>query len=194
MKKIILNLFLFFIVIFISLIVALSTIGIKTKKFNNLITNQINKFDNNIDLKLNVIKYKIDINQLSLFFQTKDPQFKFQNIQIPVKNIKVYVDFKSLFKQDLHIKKINLILGQIEIEKLKMLSKSFKPSNFNSFINNRVQKGMIDAEVEVYFDNKNLINNFITKGYVSNLNIAVNKNLSFKKSILIFLPIKRIFY
>ena len=53
---------------------------------------------------------------------------------------------------------------------------------------------MIDAEVEVYFDNKNLINNFITKGYVSNLNIAVNKNLSFKKSILIFLPIKRIFY
>ena len=106
MKKIILNLFLFFIVIFISLIVALSTIGIKTKKFNNLITNQINKFDNNIDLKLNVIKYKIDINQLSLFFQTKDPQFKFQNIQIPVKNIKVYVDFKSLFKQDLHIKKL----------------------------------------------------------------------------------------
>ena len=145
MKKIILNLFLFFIVIFISLIVALSTIGIKTKKFNNLITNQINKFDNNIDLKLNVIKYKIDINQLSLFFQTKDPQFKFQNIQIPVKNIKVYVDFKSLFKQDLHIKKINLILVKQKLKKLKMLSKSFKPSNFNSFINNRVQKGMIDA-------------------------------------------------
>ena len=182
MKKFFLNTFIFFLLISILLLIRLSTIGIETKKFNNLISGQINQFNNNINVKLDIIKYKIDINQLSLFLQTSNPQFNFKDSQIPVKHLKVFINFKSLILNDLQIKKISLSLSQVDVKTLKRLSLSFKPSNFKSFISNKIKEGSIDSEIEIYLNDKNLLDNFIAKGRVTNLKFLAIKDLNFKKT------------
>ena len=47
-----------------------------------------------------------------------------------------------------------------------MLSKSFKPSNFKSFINNKLKNGKITVEVEFYLE-ENSFNNFIARGGIN---------------------------
>ena len=66
MKKIITSLFLFLFTVFVILIISLSTFGIQTDKFNNLISNKASQ-SKNIDLVLETIKFKIDPKNLVYF-------------------------------------------------------------------------------------------------------------------------------
>tara|TARA_B100001093_G_C26828253_1_gene1014991 strand:+ start:291 stop:2477 length:2187 start_codon:yes stop_codon:yes gene_type:complete len=186
MKKIISNLILFVFLILILLTVILSTIGIETNRFNYLISKKINQTNKNINLELFTIKFKLDIKEMSLFLETIDPRIVYRNIVIPTKNIKVYIDFVSLIKSDPKIKKINLILNQIEIEQLKKISTTLKPSNFTSFIRNNMIQGKINTELEVYLDNNNLFKNFIARGLVSNLKTEIINNLNLSKTNFTF--------
>ena len=181
MKKIF-NIFILFLIIsIISFLGILSTYGIQTGKFNNLISKKIYDNNNNIKTKLNDIKFKLDIKELSLFLETKNPEIVYKNALVPTNNFKVYIDFFSILKTDIKIKKINIIFDQIDIRSLKNLSSSFKPSNLKSFINNKVKSGNINAEVEIFFK-KNLIDDFITKGQVTNFQSEIVKNFYLEKS------------
>ena len=182
MKKILSNLILLLLLSSISLIIILSTIGIETNKFNNLISKKINQINNNINLKITTIKFKIDIKKISLFLETKNPQINYSDILIPVKNIKVYIDFVSLIKSQPKIRRINLILNQLDIEQLKKISATLKPSNFTSFVNNRIKQGRLNTELEVYFDNNNLLENFIVRGSVTNLKAEIIKAINLEKT------------
>ena len=68
MKKLVLSLILFIFISFVSLIFILSNFGIETNKFNNLITSRVSQ-SKNIDLKLDTIRFKIDLQELSLFLE-----------------------------------------------------------------------------------------------------------------------------
>ena len=99
MKKF-LNLFiLFFLIILISLTIILSTIGIETKRFNNLINEKINRSNYNIKLDINTIKFKLDIKEVSLFLGTNNPNIVYRNVKVPTKSIKVYIDFSQYLNQ-----------------------------------------------------------------------------------------------
>ena len=67
MHKIITNLIILIFLVLISLIIILSTIGIETNRFNDLITKKINQSNNSFNLKLTTIKFKLDIKNISLF-------------------------------------------------------------------------------------------------------------------------------
>ena len=130
-------------------ILILSTIGIKTDKFNNLISEKISQ-KKNIELKLNEIKFKLDFNELSLFLETKNPKIIYRDILLPAQNVKVYVDFVSILKSDLKIEKINLSLKELDIVQLNKLSSIIKPSNFKSLLNNKIKKGKLISEIEIF--------------------------------------------
>ena len=182
MKKIIVYLILITIFIFISSLVLLSTIGIETNRFNNFISKKINQNNNDINLKLTTINFKLDLKEISLFLETKDPQISYRNILIPAENIKVYMDFLSLIKSKPKIKKINLVLHQLDIEQLKKISVNFKPSNFTSFLNNKIKEGQLNAKFNVYFDNDNLLENFTASGSVLNLKSKIINDIYIKKT------------
>ena len=181
MKKILSIIILLFFLSSISLIIILSTVGIETNKFNNLISNKINQINNNINLKIITIKFKLDIKKISLFLETTSPQIDYRDILIPVKNIKVYIDFVSLIKSQPKIKRINLILNQLDIEQLKKILATLKPSNFTSFVNNKIKQGRLNTELEVYLDSNNLLKNFIVRGTVSNLKAEIIKDINLEK-------------
>ena len=98
----------------------------------------------NIKLKLKTINFKLDLKELSLFFETQNPKINYFNQKIPTQNIKVYIDFLSLLKTDLKINKINISLDELNYIQLNKLSKFIKPSNFKNFLNNKIKKGKIN--------------------------------------------------
>ena len=175
--KIITNLILLLFLALIALIGILSTIGIETNRFNDLISKNINKVNSNISLELTTIKFKLDIKEISLFLETANPQIYFKKIGLPTKNIKAYIDFISLIKSDPEIKKINLVLNELEIKKLKQISILLKPSNLTSFINNKIDQGKLNIELEIYLNNNNILDNFIARGSVSNLKTKIVSNI-----------------
>ncbi len=178
-----LKIFILFLLISIFLLLGiLSTNGIQTGKFNDLIYQRINDSNYNVKTRLNDIKFKLDIKELSLFLETKNPVIIYRNTPIPTSDLKVYIDFLSILKNDTKIKKIIFVLDQINIESLKKLSLGFKPSNFKSFINNKVKGGVIYAEIEFFFNEKNSIDNFITKGKVTNFKTEIVKNLNLENA------------
>ena len=182
MKKIFLYFGLLTIFLIFLTLTILSTVGIETNKFNNLIYNKINQSNNDIKLDLNKIKFKIDIKKIGLFLETKKPKVNYRETTLPVNSVKVYIDFLPLIKSDIKIKKINLILDKINIKDLKKISKAFKPSNIKSFLNNKIDEGKLDTEIDIFFDDDNLLDNFIAKGFVSDLKVRINKNITLKNT------------
>ena len=180
-KKIITNLILIFFLFLILLVITLSTVGVKTNKFNNFISKKISQSTNKINLTLNEIKFKLDIKELSLFLDTQNPKVNYQDLSIPVRNIKVYIDLISLLKSDPKIIKTNLVLKELDINQIKKLSKIIKPSNFKSLINNKIKEGKLNSEIEIYLDENGSFKNFIAKGFVTNLEVELIKNLNLTK-------------
>ena len=191
MKKIIINSFLLLIFILIVLAVILSTIGIETNKLNNLIINKVNNKKKNINLSLNSIKFKLDPKELSLFIETQNPKINYNDVLIPAKNVKVYIDFLSLLKSDPKIKKTNLILEELDISQLNKLSIIIKPSNFKSLLNNKIKEGKLISEIQIFLNEQGLLENFIAKGKVKDLKIELLNNLSLSKTNLSFFADKK---
>ena len=181
MKKIVVNFIFLIFFLIILLIITLSTIGIETNKFNNLIAERAAQ-SKKIDLRLNTIRFKLDPKQLSLFLETKNPKINYQGLEIPVENAKVYIDFLSLFKSDTKINKINLKFDEISVVKLSELSAFIKPSNFKSLLNNKINKGRLIFEIDIFLDNEGSLKNFIAKGNVKNLEGELLNNFNLTKT------------
>ncbi len=185
MKKLILNLILFFLVTLIFFIAILSTIGIKTDKFNKFISEKAYQ-QKNIDLELNKIKFKLDLKELSLFLETQNPKIIYKNLSLPVQNIKIYVDFLSVLKSKPIIKKTNLKLDELDIIQLNKLSAIIKPSNFKSLLNNKIKAGKLVSEIEIYLDEQGILKNFISKGNVQGLEVELVNGFNLSKTSLSF--------
>ncbi len=184
-KKIIVYLFLASLLSLILFVVILSSTGVKTDKFNNLITNKITK-SKNIKLQLQALNFKLDLRELSLFIETQDPKINYINQEIPAKNIKIYLDFIPLLKTDLKIKKINIIFNELNISQLNELSKFIKPSNLKSFLNNKIKEAKLISEIELFLNKNGELKNYIFKGKVLDLKADLLNDLILSKTNLSF--------
>ncbi len=175
MKKILNFSIIFILSTFVLLLVFLSTTGIETKKFNNLIAKKIKANNAEVDLNLDTIKFKLDIKEISLFLEASNPSINFKEITLHLKNIKAYINFFSFLTSENNFEKVSLNFKQINVTKIKKISSILKPSNFSSFINNKLVEGNLNTQIEFYFDKSNQIENFITKGSVADAKIDFKK-------------------
>ena len=186
MKK---SLALFFIILTSSLIfflIVLSTTGIKTKKFNTLISNKINQNNKDFQIKLSTINFKLDPENLKLFLATESPIINYRNNKIPTKNLRVYIDFLSLIKAEPKIERINLVLKQFDVKNLKEFSKVIKPSNYTNFLKNNLKEGNFNSEIEIYLKDGNFLDDIIVRGSASNLKAIITKGLELKSANFTF--------
>ena len=103
MKKIISIIILLFFLVSISLTIILSTIGLETNRFNNLISKKINQSNSNIELKLTTIKFKLDIKEISLFLETINPEINYRKTAIPAESIKGVITVEDSIKDYLYL-------------------------------------------------------------------------------------------
>ena len=190
MKKILIYFTLFIITMIVSLSVILSTTGIKTNKFNNFISEKVSQ-SKNIELKLNTVKFKINPKEISLFLETEKPEITYKNVKIPAQNIRVYVDFLSLIKSNPKIKKTSLILKELDISQINELSLLIKPSNLKSLLNNKIKKGRLISEIDIFLNEKGLLENFIAKGSAKDLKVNLLDDVNFENINLGFFADKK---
>ena len=190
MKKIIFNIILLVVILFLALIILLSTIGIETNKFNKLISKKV-FLTTNVDLNLETIKFKIDPKKLSLFIETQNPEITYKQITLPVQNIMVFLDFLPLINSELKLKKISLIFNELNITEINKMSAVIKPSNFKSLLVNKVKEGKVFSEIDIFLTEKGLIEDFIVKGSVKDLKVKFSDDLNFINANLSFIADKK---
>ena len=88
----------------------------------------------------------------------------------------------SIAKSVTRIEKINLVFDQIDIDQLKKISVTFKPSNLTSFLNNKINSGKLNTEIEVYLDDNNMLENFIARGDVSALDAQILEDVKLENT------------
>ena len=182
MKNILKRGFLLLTFIIISIGIILSTTGYETSKFNKLISEKINQNNEDILINLKKIKIKIDIKNVNLFLETSNPNLNYRNIDIPINNTKVYLDFFSLLKLKPKINKIYFSSESINIDQLRKIILKVKPSNFSSLVLNNIKKGNLTSNIELFFNNDLEIDNFIAKGEVKKMYAIIKDNLELKNT------------
>ena len=182
MKKFFFTISIILFFLLISLTTILSTIGFETNRFNKFISNKIVEKDKNVSLKLKKIKFKLDVKSFELFLETKDPELIYKNLEIPIKHLKAYLDFISLIKSKPQINKINMSSREINIDQLKKIIIKTKPSSLNSLIINKIQKGKLFINLELYFNNNLNLDNFIVKGEIKEMETIINNDLILKNT------------
>ncbi len=182
MKKIFYTLSSILVSLLLILMFILSTKGFETEEFNELISNKIKEKNKNILIKLEKIKFKFDIKNFHLFLETNNPDLIYKNLNIPIKNVKVYLDFTSLIQSRPKIDNINILSKEIDIDHLKKIILKTKPSNLSSLIVNRVNEGKLTFSSELYFNDNLDIDNFIVRGEVNEMNGSINSHLNLENT------------
>ena len=182
MKKIFFTLSVIVISLLFFSILILSTKGFETEKFNELVSNKVIEKNKHISIRLEKIKFKFDLKNFQLFLETKNPDLIYKNSNIPIENVKIYLDFISLIKSKPKINKINISSKEININQLKKIILKTKPSNLNSLITNKVKKGKLTFNLELYFNKNIKIDNFIARGEVKEMSGVINSDLNLKNT------------
>ena len=182
MKKIFYSLIVILLLLLSTLAIIMTSIGIETDRFNNFIVKKVEKNNSSIKIKLKKIKFKLDIKNFDLFLETKKPKLVYKDLNIPIQNIKVYLNFVSLIKSQIKIDKIYMSSSEINIKQFKKIIVKTKPSTLNSLITNKIEKGKLLCNLELYFNDDLDVINFIARGKAYKINSKINDRLSLKNT------------
>jgi hypothetical protein len=178
MQKIIYSLFVILISLVVFFIIYLSTIGIETTKFNNIIINEIKKKDPNIQLSLDKIKLKFDVRKIQIYLSTIEPKIIYEGINVPVKEINLYSKIISILKSKNEINQIIVSLENFDIKDIQKLAARIKPSNFKNYLLNNLNNGEVEKIlIDVKLSENLNIDEYKVNGSVKKVNIKVLNNL-----------------
>ncbi|WP_440911642.1 hypothetical protein [Candidatus Pelagibacter sp.] len=180
MKKLIYRIVISSVLITILTIIYLSTIGVKTEKFNDQIISKVKEINSNFDLKLNQVSVKLNPIALTIDLKTLGTNFSFKNKIIQLENLKTQISLKSIFNDEFALNEISISTKSIPIKNLIILAQEFTDSEQLLFANQILDNGYIVADLKFEFDEiGNLKDNFIIKGLVNNAHLSVsNKKIS----------------
>ena len=181
MQKILYSFFLGLASLVIFFIIYLSTFGIETSKFNNIIINEIKKKDQNIQLSLGKIKVKFDIQKIQIYLSTVEPNIIYQNIKIPIVEINLYTKIISILKSKNEINQATIDFKNFKINDIQQLAARIKPSNFKTYLLNNLDDGEFEKVfVDLKFGDNLNINDFKLNGSVKKVKVKSSNDILFK--------------
>ena len=187
MKKIIYRTIITSILILFCLILYLSTIGIKTDRFNSKIISQIKNIEPSIELKINDVSARLNLFKFTIDAKTVGTDLIYKNKIIKIENIKSKISLKSIINNQFALSEISISTKSIPIKDLV---------NFIRLINNDpklfiaeqfIEKGYIVADLQLEFDEFGKVkNNYIVNGLVRDGQISLLSKKKLSKIDLIF--------
>ncbi len=170
---------LFLIIVFA--IIYLSVFGIKTKKFNNEITSNIQKINNKIELSLNDVNYQLNPFKFKINIITKNPKILLAESRLEIRRVETTIPLKSLIRRKFSIDNLKILTKEIKIKDAISLARTFQNSPELFVLDKVIKKGILSADINVNFDSENKIkNNYIIKGFVKKGNLGFVKKYEFK--------------
>ena len=125
MIKIIYRSLLILITLLLILIVYLSTVGLKTNKFNSQIISQIKLIEPNIQLRLNEVSIKLEPLSFGINAKTIGTDLLYKNKIIKIETIKSKISIKSLLNNKFLFEDISISTKSIAIKDLITLIRLF---------------------------------------------------------------------
>ena len=176
MKKIIYRTFISLILIVSILIIYVSTIGIKTDKFNDLIITKTNEIQPNLDIKIKKVSAKLDPFSLTINVKTLGTDLIYKNKLIELENIKAKISIKSLINNQFALLEIMISTKYIPINNLISLIRTIKSDHKLLMAEQLVESGYIIADLKFEFDEFGKINkNYDINGLVNNAQVSLLK-------------------
>tara|TARA_Y100000591_G_scaffold231236_1_gene202160 strand:- start:1445 stop:3643 length:2199 start_codon:yes stop_codon:yes gene_type:complete len=194
MKKIIYrSLILIFLSIF-SFILYLSTVGIKTDRFNNQISAKIKKINNQFEIDLKEIGIFLDILKFQLSLKTIGTNLKYKNESIKFESISSNIDIKKIINRQFSPNELNISTRSLEIEKLISFVRLIDDNPQLFILEKFIKNGYLIADINLKFDEQgNLKKNYVIKGLVKDGKIKKIKELNLSKINFFFNLEKNIF-
>ena len=187
MKKIIFRFFIFTTLLIFSFITYLSTIGIQTDAFNDQISKEVKKIDNQLELDLNKISIILDPFRFKLVLKTIGANLKSKNKLIKLESIRSNIDIKTFLNKKFSLSELDITTRTIEIKNLISFIRSIEDSPQIFILEKFVKKGYLIANINLKFDQKgNIKDDFIAKGFVKDGEIQPLKKINLSKINFIF--------
>ncbi len=149
MYKIFLRLFFLLFITILIIIFYLSSFGIKTNKFNNIIKSEISKLDNRFSIDLNDIFIKLNIKERSFSLNAKNINLYLSNKKQKIANVDLLLSFKSIFEKNNKINKIIINSEENEIIELLKFVRAYKINVPVLYLENSLTKGKIIYDITV---------------------------------------------
>ena len=177
MRKYILISSIGFIGLIILILIYLSTFGIKTNQFNNLINEKVKNFDQKISLQIQDVYLKLDLAKKNIKINTQNSKVYVDNDFLELSNIDINLDLIEFIKNNNSIKTIEIVSKDNSIKKVTNFINSYKFSIPRLLIFKQIEGGKIKASLNIFFNRGNQ-NNFYYEfnGKIKNANINLLKN------------------
>ncbi len=187
MKKIIFRFLILTLLLIFSFITYLSTIGIKTDAFNNQISKEVKKIDNQLELNLNKISIILDPFKFKLVLKTIGANLKSKNKLIKLESVRSNIDIKSFINKKFLLSELEINTRTIEIKNLISFVRSIQDSPKIFILEKFVKKGYLIADINFKFDQKgNIKDDFIIKGLLKDGEIKTFRKIDLSKINFIF--------
>ena len=187
MKKIVFRILVATLLLFITILFYLSTIGIKTERFNSKIISQIKQLEPNLELKLNDVSATLDLFNFGINAKTVGTDLIYRDKVIKIQIIESNISIKSLFNEKFALTGISLSTKSLAIKDLitfiRLLNNDPKIFIAKQFIKN----GYVIADFKFEFDELgNIKDNYTINGLVKDGQINLLKKYFINKIDFIF--------
>ncbi len=176
MKKIIYRLSIATLLLVFLLITYLSTVGIKTKKFNTQIISHIKKIEPDFKLKINEVSAKLNLFTLSIDAKTVGTDLIYRDKIIKFEHIKSSISIKSIIKKQFALFGISLSTKSIPIKDLISFVRLFNKEPKLLIAEHFIGNGYVVADFKLEFDEFGKVkNNYKINGLVNDGEISLLK-------------------
>ncbi len=165
----------------------LSTIGVKTDRFNNQISAKVKKINSQLELELNEIGIFLDLFELQLRIKTIGANLKNKDETINFESISSNIDIKKIINGQFTPTELNISTRSIEIKKIISFLRSIENNPQLFILEKFVKKGYLIADIILKFDEQGkLKENYIIKGLVKDGEIKKIRNFNLSKINFLF--------
>ena len=187
MIKKFIKLLLYFLILITIGIVYLSYFGIETKRFNQLIRDEISESNKKIDIELKDVKIILNLANFTIGLKTEDSNILFSDKKIRLKKIKTDFSIASFLSKEFSINNIFIATEENNLKDIVSFVRVYENTPQLLVFNQMIKGGTLIADINLNFNNKGKISSdYNIKGLVKNGKIRLlneeiinNINLNF---------------
>ena len=154
MIKKIIKYFLYFLILIFIGILYLSYFGIETKRFNQLIKNEVSKVNKKINIELKDVKILLNLSNFSIDLKTYEPNLVFDNKKIKLKNIKTNFSLGSFLKKEFAIKNVSISTKENNLKDVVSLARVYQNTSQLLIFNKMIKNGTLVTDINFNFNDK----------------------------------------
>ncbi len=140
--------------ILVAILIFLTTTGIRTDNFNNLINEKVKEIDPKIKLKLNQVNFKLNTSNFEFEISTLDPQIAINEKNIDLENIKFDLNIFDYIGNKNPISKISIISKENDIDQYVDFINEYEFNLARNLIFKQIKKGKVKIISNITFDKK----------------------------------------